>query len=88
MINVLWFLGYVIILLILWVIITPEDYSSKPEPFDGIKPRVHAKIGGKGEVLYYSWQSPSQNGELGCTQVPCPKYLEDNVTCWCCCNFH
>lgn len=83
MINILWFFGFVIVLLIMWVIIIPGE-----EHFSGIKPRIHAKIGKRGEVIYYSWQSPSQNGELGCTQVPCPSYLGDNITCWCCCNFH
>ena len=84
--NVVWFGGIFIVLLIIWTILVP--CSGKYEGFTGIKPRIHAKIGGDGEVIYYSQQSPSQNGELGCTQVPCPQGLGDNITCWCCCNFH
>lgn len=72
----------IIVLLILWYIILPDV-----ENFEGIKPRIHAKIGNKGQVIYYSHQSPSQNGELGCTQVPCPFSMGDNITCWCCCNY-
>lgn len=79
----LWVFMVIIILLILFYIIVPET-----DNIEGFKPRdTHAKLDGDGKVIYYSQQSPSQNGENGCAVVPCPKYIDDSVTCWCCCNF-
>lgn len=50
--------------------------------------RMHIRLTPNGDALYESPQQPSQNGELGCTQVPCPAKFSDNKTCWCCCNYH
>ena len=78
----LWFLGFIIVLLILWWIVIPNN-----ETFEGIKPHYHVKLDKDCNVIYTSWQSPAQNGELGCALVPCPNKFGDNVTCWRCCNY-
>lgn len=94
----IWFLGLMVIILILWYIAIPitEKFESQinmsaPTPpfkdIEGIKPRIHAKIDKNGDAAYYSWQSPHMNGEQGCTQVPCPSKFDDNIICWCCCNY-
>ncbi|QKF94332.1 hypothetical protein QKU48_gp0874 [Fadolivirus algeromassiliense] len=75
---------FFISVLLLILFISLNGYS---EFFDDIKPRVHAKLNRDCGVEYYSWQSPSQNGEQGCGLVPCPKGLGDNITCWTCCNY-
>jgi hypothetical protein len=94
----IWFVSLIIVILILWCIAIPSNehfdqsiYDSQyfyelPPTINGVGPRVHAKIK-DGNVIYYSWQSPSCNGEQGCAVVPCPSNLGDNVTCWCCCNY-
>ena len=82
----LWFIGVIIVLLILWYIFVPSNDDSR-EFFNDIKPKVHAKLNKDCGVEYYSWQSPRQNGEDGCASVPCPKNIDDNVTCWVCCNY-
>ena len=94
----IWFVSLIIVILILWCIAIPTnehfdqtDYDSQyfyelPPIINGIGPRVHAKIS-DGRVIYYSWQSPRDNGEQGSAIVPCPSYLGDNVTCWCSCNY-
>lgn len=84
--NIIWFLGIVMVLLVMWTIIVPCNHEK--EGFNGIKPRLHATIDSDGNVSKVGPQSPSQDGRLGCTQVPCPQGIPDNVTCWCCCNFH
>jgi len=77
-----WFMGVVVVILILWCIMLPKN-----EHFEGIKPKVHAKLDKNGNAVYYSQQSPHMNGEQGCAVVPCPEKFDDNVTCWCCCNY-
>lgn len=79
----LWIFGIIIFSLIFFYIIIPVE-----ESFSQIMRPVHAKIGGDGQVLYYSLQPPAQNGEFGCASVPCPEYIKGNVTCWCCCNYN
>lgn len=95
----IWFVSLIIVILILWCIVIPTNehfnqsvydsqyFSQPPGAVDGIEPRINAKIGKDGSVIYYSWQSPRDNGEQGCAVVPCPSNLGDNVTCWCCCNY-
>lgn len=59
------------------------------DPFNQIiGQQFHLKLDGHGKPQYYSYQSPTANGELGCTVVPCPNDVGPNVTCWCCCNYH
>lgn len=82
--NIIWFAGIVIILLICWLIIVP---TQEHFGFDGIKPRLHAKIDKWDNVVYYSWQSPRANGELGCAVIQCPPHIDDNITCWGCYNY-
>jgi len=81
-----WFIGVVVVILILWCIMLPKNEHN--EHFEGIKPRVHAKLDKNGNAVYYSPQSPHMNGEQGCGVVPCPDKFDDNVTCWCCCNYY
>lgn len=50
--------------------------------------RIHVKLDKDGKAVYHSFQQPSGNGELGCTQVPCPDGYSDTAICWCCCGFH
>jgi len=47
--------------------------------------QIHVEIGKKGEIISQNYNSPPQSGKLGCTQVPCPQYIHDNITCWSCC---
>jgi hypothetical protein len=90
-----WFIGFVLVLFVMWYIIIPSNdisnqSSKKGEHFGEIKQRLHAKIDCNGNAVYYSPQSPTMNGELGCTQIPCPENPEkfgDNITCWSCCNY-
>ena len=60
---------------------------NKSEGFDAFT-KVHVRLDKDGNALYYSYQQPSGNGELGCTQVPCPSKYNDKYVCWCCCNYH
>ena len=65
------------------------------EPFGDIGRRIHVKLNQKNcEPAYFSYQQPSGNGELGCTQVPCPEKSNffpdgypDRIVCWSCCNY-
>ena len=62
--------------------------SNNREPFDEVGDKIHVKLNKKCQPEYYSYQQPSGNGELGCTQVPCPDGYSDRMVCWDCCNFH
>lgn len=50
--------------------------------------RMHVRLSDNDIATYYSFKPPSAHGESRCTQVPCPKEFEDNLTCWRCCNYH
>lgn len=78
-----WLIGSIIVILIIWVISVSGN-----EFFDDIKPRYHAKIDKNCNVVYYSPQSPRQNGDVGCALIPCPPPLGDNITCWSCCRYN
>lgn len=83
MLNILIIL---IILCFIYGLITKnsiEGFYGQP-----IRTPMHLTLNNAGEPLYYDYQSPSANGELGCTVVPCPEGTEYNTTCWCCCNYH
>lgn len=75
----------IIILLISWASLIFFRYETFG--FEGIRPRLHAKINKNGEVEYYSWQSARANGEGGCAIIKCPPYLDDNIVCWGCYNY-
>jgi len=73
-----------------------NDYPDFGRPIHIILPTACRKP-------YISYQAPSGHGELGCTQVPCPKNafnmlpkdvqasmpqgFESNISCWRCCNY-
>ena len=71
----------------LWYYSHPNN-NSKCENFEELGRHLHVKIDCDGNIVYQKFQSPSQDGELGCTQVPCPKWIPDNRTCWSCCGYH
>lgn len=76
----------IIILLLIWASLI--FFRVEPFLFDGIRPRIHAKITKDGNVEYYSWQSPRANGEGGCAVIKCPPHIDDNITCWGCYNYN
>jgi hypothetical protein len=73
----------VILLFVLYIIPKTEHFV-----YDGIKPRLHAKLNELDEVIYYSWQSPRANGDTGCALIQCPPKIDDNITCWSCDNYY
>lgn len=79
---------YAIILVIMIILIT-MFLQTKSESFDNLplRSKVHVKLDRYGNTIYQSPQSPPMNGELGCTQVPCPSKYPDDYICWCCCNY-
>lgn len=95
----IWFLYLIIVIFILWYIMIPTTEPFDPPVvvgtkffeqnfvYEGIKPKLHVKLNKNGDAIYYSWKSPRMDGEQGCTQVPCPSKFDDNITCWCCCNY-
>jgi hypothetical protein len=76
----------VIVLIYIWYKSCSHEYFDTG--FNGIKPYVHVKLNPKDcSPAYYSWQSPAQNGELGCALVTCPEQYPDNMICWNCCRY-
>ena len=84
--------NYMFIFLVIPILLFVFKFiNSNYETFDNehlFGRHIHVKVDKRGKIVYESYQSPSQNGELGCTQVPCPSHIDQNKTCWCCCNFH
>lgn len=74
----------IIILILLLIFYIISQYRA--ESFQPIGARLHVKLDGNCNTKYFSYQSPPDNGEFGCTIIQCPnKY--SNYTCWSCCNY-
>ncbi len=91
----LWLIASVFLVIVLWWSMQPNlEGFELPGSFDlpgGSLPlgsRIHVRLDSNGNALYESFKPPSAHGEHGCTQVPCPNKFADNMTCWCCCNYH
>lgn len=91
-----WFIASIITLLIFWWLIHPTPCDNEVEGFYGgfgpnqwgLRSRIHVTLDDKGEPINWDYQSPTMNGELGCTQVSCGDKLADDIVCWRCCNYH
>ena len=77
----------IIMIFLFWWLMQP-DHPYKEGFGEPVGRRLHVIVNRDGEPLNVSYQQPSGNGISGCTQVPCPDGYQDNLTCWCCCNFH
>lgn len=73
---------YIIVLIILGIYLL----GPMMETFVPIHKKVHLKLDRDGNIIYQSFQSPTANGELGCTQIPCPDKYQDEYVCYQCCN--
>ena len=77
------------LIIVWWVLLGGSPPDERFElPGLPLRSRVHVKLNKNGNTIYESLKPPSAHGELGCTQVPCPSKYADDVTCWCCCNYH
>lgn len=65
-----------------------ESQENFELPGHPLRSRFHIKLDCRGNQIYSSLKPPPAHGELGCTQVPCPKGYADDLTCWRCCNYH
>lgn len=65
-----------------------EKFTHFKLPGEYIGSKIHATLDNHGNAICYSYQQPSGDGNLGCTQVPCPNKYQDNIVCWSCCNYH
>jgi len=89
-----WFLSAIILLVILWILISPiMDNMDNMENFElpqnnPLSSPIHLRLDANNRIVYSSFKPPSAHGELGCTQVPCPPEYKGNLTCWSCCNYH
>ncbi len=72
-----------LIIVLLTVLFNPTNRTEKFQPMGA---PLHVKLDSDSNAIYISYQSPTANGELGCTQVTCPAKF-NNYTCWCCCNY-
>ena len=77
-----WFVGVIIILLILWYMAVPQN-----EHFEGLTQKINVRLDENGNVISYNWKFPRMNGKLGCAIVPCPDKFDDSFVCWSCCNY-
>lgn len=50
--------------------------------------KIHVKLDCDNNFIYADFQSPRQNGERRCTQIPCPEGYQDSLVCWRCCLYH